>query len=102
MRLRRLLKFGAMIFIVSGGIGVSGCDDPSVYEPEGPTLPFSNQRIISESVLGMASMGSSIYALYEGNNGTVYFVGNIDNSHGVGSTTRQGSMRCKSPNSCQR
>jgi hypothetical protein len=97
MKLRWLLKVGAIIIIISGGIGVSGCDDPAVYEPEGPTLPFSNQRIISESVLGTENFGSSIYALYEGYDGAIYFRGRIDDSRGIGSTTRQGNMRWWKP-----
>jgi hypothetical protein len=92
MRLHWLFKIAAVTLVIAGGMVIAGCDDPSVYEPEGPTLPLSNERIISDAVLGAANLGSSIYALYEGDNGSVYFVGRIDDSYGIGNLTRQGAL----------
>ena len=66
-----------------------GCDDASIYEPVGPTLPISDQRIINQA-LGTPTMNSSIYTLYDDGNGGFYFTGYLNGDYCIGTIDRNG------------
>jgi len=69
-----------------------GCEDASIYEPVGPTLPISDQRILGQAILGTPTMGSSIYSLYDDRSGGFYFTGIFDSESCIGIIDRNGQQ----------
>lgn len=93
MKPSRLCRTGMILMVFAIGLGGLGCDDPSIYKPDDPVLPLSNQRIIGETVMGMATLNNSIYRLRESDGGSVYFSGRLDDSYLIGKTTRTGQIQ---------
>jgi len=93
MKLGQVLRKGVWWFVIAGLVGVLGCSEPSVYEPEEPTLPTSNGRIVGEILLGTPTMTNSIHGMYEGHNSLAFYRGMIDNNDVIGSATRQGQTQ---------
>lgn len=93
MKCRQWGRVGLWWLFLAVGVGVLGCSEPSVFEPEEPTLPLSNERIISETTLGTPTMTNAISAMYEARSSLVYVRGTIDDSDVIGSATRQGQVQ---------
>lgn len=69
-------------------IAVLGCE-PNVYEPEGPKLPLSNQRIVDQ-LIGAPAGNSSIYMVYEDGSGGFYYLGVYEGDYCMGIIDRHG------------
>jgi hypothetical protein len=84
MKSRYTMSMLAACAIVTAGIALSGCDDPSVYTPAESQLPISSERILNQVLIGNAIAGTNIYDLYDNTKGSFLFNGFIDGTWAIG------------------
>jgi len=69
------------------------CSDPAIHEPEGPTLPTSNDRIVTQATFGSPHLTSTMRGLCDGMNGGFHFWGLNDGTYSVGTLGAGGQVQ---------
>ena len=92
MRSRWILCDKVLLLVVVPVLINLGCEDASVIEVVGPTLPLSNQRIVNQSTHGTPGQNSSIWGLYDDGSRGIYFKGRIDGNYVVGKFSNTGQI----------
>jgi len=90
MVMNRALSFFLLLAICLGFLFQPACEEPSVYKPAISQMPFSNQRILNQTVMGSVSAHSSLYAMIDDGMGALYFRGVLNGEYVIGRLQRNG------------
>jgi hypothetical protein len=83
-------RLGLLVCALGGLSMTLACSDPAVHEPEGPTLPTSNDRIVRAVTFGTLPSSSTIHELHDDGLGGSVFMGIVDGVYSIGSIGTEG------------